>query len=334
MRALLVVLVLWLGLPLVADAQQRVHVVRSGQSLARIAQRYDVAVADLAAANGIRRDAQLRVGQQLTLPESNVVYVRSGQTLAEIANRANCSVTELVRINRLRQGTQLRVGQRILLPGYEAPRGSRGGNRWGRARNPGVVTFYRVATRQRTRIRVLDTRGRAARNALRRMSDMMRPRGSRPAERFPSPPPRLAEIIARVSDHFGGRVVHVISGFRHAGGNTRESSQHLSGHALDIHVAGVPNTELRDFLRTFDRVGVGYYPRSSFVHIDVREQSAFWVDWSRPGEAPRYQRRGEPPPADAEGSERQTEGGDDGSAAGESASEVNEPSDVDAPAAE
>ncbi|HEY2513991.1 MAG TPA: hypothetical protein VGI39_24155, partial [Polyangiaceae bacterium] len=32
----------------------------------------------------------------------------------------------------------------------------------------------------------------------------------------------------------------------------------------------------------------GYYPNSTFVHMDVREKSAFWIDFSRPGEPPRY----------------------------------------------
>lgn len=141
----------------------------------------------------------------------------------------------------------------------------------------------------------------------------MRPRDARPRERFANPPARLIEVLARISDHFGGRTVHIISGFRHAGGYTRETSQHTQGHAIDIRVDGVPNTELRDFARTFDRVGVGYYPRSTFVHVDVRERSTYWVDWSRPGERPQYQRRGEAPPTDASADERSAagEGGDD-----------------------
>jgi hypothetical protein len=58
----------------------------------------------------------------------------------------------------------------------------------------------------------------------------------------------------------------------------------------------VPNEVVRDYVRTFNRVGVGYYPNSSFVHLDVREYAAYWVDYSRPGEAPRRSpsRRAEP----------------------------------------
>lgn len=299
------------------SAQQRVHTVRGGQSLARIAQRYGVRVTDLAAANGLATGAALRAGQELTIPESGVAYVQRGQTLSDIARGAGCSVDDLVRLNRLRSATSLRVGQRIVLPGYEPPRGGRGRQasqpRWGRVRNPGVVNFYRIATRQRTRLRLVDQRGRASRAAIRRISDVMRPRDARRSERFPTPPARLLEVIARISDHFGGRTVQVISGFRHAGGYTRETSQHTSGHAMDIHIDGVPNTELRDFVRTFERVGCGYYPRSTFVHVDVRPRSAYWIDWSRPGEPPQFQRRGEPPPADVVGAERESagEGGDD-----------------------
>jgi hypothetical protein len=40
-------------------------------------------------------------------------------------------------------------------------------------------------------------------------------------------------------------------------------------------------------------VGVGYYPRSHFVHLDVRTRDARWTDWSLPGEAALRQRPGE-----------------------------------------
>ena len=55
------------------------------------------------------------------------------------------------------------------------------------------------------------------------------------------------------------------------------------------------NTELRDFLRSaFQRIGVGYYPNSDFVHLDVRARvSAFWIDYSGPGERAKYSRNPE-----------------------------------------
>jgi uncharacterized protein YcbK (DUF882 family) len=301
----------WLALGSVAVAQTT-HVVRPGQSLARIARRYHVSVGDLAAANGLASGASVRPGQELRIPEAGVAYVHAGETLVEVAHDHNCTVAELMRLNHLHDGQSLQVGQRLVLPGYEAPHTGRA-SRWGRPRTPGTATFYRIATHTRQRLRLVDSTRHASRATIRRMGLLMRPHGARPRETFPSPPARLLELLARISDHFGGRTIQIVSGYRHAGGYTRESSQHTHGHAIDIHVDGVPNTELRDYARTFDRVGVGYYPRSTFVHFDVRDRSTYWVDWSRPGEAPQYQRHGDAPPSDATSDERATvgDGGDD-----------------------
>lgn len=300
---------------------QRTHVVREGQNLARIARRYGVSVADLLAANGLDRTDPIRPGMELRLPEEGVAYVRSGDTLGEIARAHGCSVEELRRLNRLREGEGLHVGDRLVLCGFEDVAPSRGGRtstdsdaRWGRPRTRGVAAFYRISTRTSARVRLVDRTGHASKRGVRRLAELMRPAGFRPARRTPNPPSRLLETLARISDHFGGRTIHIVSGYRAAGGSTRESSRHTRGAALDIRIAGVPNTVLRDYVRTsFNRVGVGFYPRSRFVHIDVRDRSTYWVDWSRPGERPRYQRRGEAAPEDATDEERRAvgEGGDD-----------------------
>jgi hypothetical protein len=64
----------------------------------------------------------------------------------------------------------------------------------------------------------------------------------------------------------------------------------MKGLACDFRVVGIANTQLRDYLRrTYQKVGVGYYPNSSFVHLDVRkDRSAFWIDYSGPGERALY----------------------------------------------
>jgi hypothetical protein len=80
----------------------------------------------------------------------------------------------------------------------------------------------------------------------------------------------------------------VVSGFRPVGGFTRETSRHVGGNAVDIRVRGVPHRALWDFCRSLSNTGCGMYPRSSFVHVDVRSHPRQWVDWSGPGERPRY----------------------------------------------
>lgn len=294
-------LIVALAIALSAQAAQAQaeHTVRSGQSLARIARRYQVSVSSLAGANGLSRDANLRPGQILRIPEQGTHYVSEGETLGAIAREHSCSVADLVRLNRLRSGRPLQIGQRLILPGHEASRvRERAAARWGRPRSPGVATLYRRALDRRFRVRLVDARGRVRPAALRRMQELMRPRDQR--RPGPLPPARLIQMLARISDHFGGRTITIVSGYRAAGGYTRESSRHTSGHALDIRIQGVPAEALRDYVRsTFRNVGVGYYPRSTFVHIDVRDRDAYWVDWAGPGEGPRYQRRGEAAPADA-----------------------------------
>jgi len=54
---------------------------------------------------------------------------------------------------------------------------------------------------------------------------------------------------------------------------------------------------VRDFCRTLGTVGVGYYPNSSFVHLDVRDVPTYWIDYSGPGQAPRYAHRRKAPEA-------------------------------------
>ncbi len=48
-----------------------------------------------------------------------------------------------------------------------------------------------------------------------------------------------------------------------------EHSQHMEAKAIDIRIPGVSTTQLRDTALSLDAGGVGYYPRSQFVHVDV-----------------------------------------------------------------
>jgi hypothetical protein len=95
--------------------------------------------------------------------------------------------------------------------------------------------------------------------------------------------PRLLELVYRAVEHFEAPYVHMISGYR----TTRATSRHNQGRAIDFVVPGVSDRVLANFLRRQGFVGVGVYPLSGFVHLDVRERSFFWVDASAPGRRPR-----------------------------------------------
>lgn len=265
-------------------AAQRQHTVRAGQSLALIARRHSVSVWDLAQANRMRPDETLRPGVVLTIPPQGVTYVRPGQTLSEIAREHECTVDDLQRLNRTLRAGRLRAGQRLVLPGYQeaAEEGAGRDRDWGAPHDPGVVRVRRheeLAT-----VRLLEE-GRVTREGLEALARLMR----RHEEDAPElPHPRLVHLIAAISDHFGGRPIVLVSGRREPGGATRESSRHVSGQATDIRVEGVPHRAVWDFCRSLASTGCGLYPRSTFVHVDVRERAAQWVDWSRPGARPTY----------------------------------------------
>jgi murein DD-endopeptidase MepM/ murein hydrolase activator NlpD len=111
---------------------------------------------------------------------------------------------------------------------------------------------------------------------------------------------RLIRLMVKTSDTFGGRPLRIVGGYREH--SYFQDSKHPLGHAVDFSVDGIPNTVLRDFLRTQARVGVGFYPNSSFVHLDVRNRSAYWVDHAGPGQRPKPSYRpapATPPPVDA-----------------------------------
>jgi membrane-bound lytic murein transglycosylase D len=107
-----------------------IHVVRSGDSLWRIAKRHRMSVATLARLNGMGPRDTLRAGQKLVLnanggsrsskPVSSgsssrqVSYkVRSGDTLTRIAQVFGVSVSDLVNWNGISSHTTLRPGQKL-----------------------------------------------------------------------------------------------------------------------------------------------------------------------------------------------------------------------------
>ncbi len=96
--------------------------------------------------------------------------------------------------------------------------------------------------------------------------------------------PRLVKLLYKLADHFKARQINVISGYRDV--NQIESeSYHGKGCAADINLPGIPLGAVARKARQFGHVGVGFYPDSGFVHIDVRDgPSYFWVDRSGPGQ--------------------------------------------------
>jgi hypothetical protein len=94
--------------------------------------------------------------------------------------------------------------------------------------------------------------------------------------------PRLFVLLSHVYDHFGDRRLEIVSGYRN---QRKKTSNHYKGSASDIRIAGVTPKKVEAFAETLDTggMGIGIYPRSQFVHIDVRPLPSYrWTDYSPP----------------------------------------------------
>lgn len=92
--------------------------------------------------------------------------------------------------------------------------------------------------------------------------------------------PRTLALVYRIQRHFGVPEIRVVSGYRVPKPGSR--SNHGKGRALDLVVPGVADEEVARFAREIGFTGVGVYPTSQFVHVDIRSRSYFWVDISGP----------------------------------------------------
>jgi uncharacterized protein YcbK (DUF882 family) len=93
--------------------------------------------------------------------------------------------------------------------------------------------------------------------------------------------PRTLDLVYRVAAHFNTPEVRIISGYRTP--RPGSHSNHGNGRAIDCVFAGTSDEDVAKFAREEGYSGVGTYPVSGFVHLDVRDRSYFWVDNSGPG---------------------------------------------------
>ncbi|MEQ1440118.1 LysM peptidoglycan-binding domain-containing protein [Fontimonas sp. SYSU GA230001] len=106
------------------EADGSTHVVGQGDTLAAIARRYGVSVAELSRVNRLESSEKIRVGQQLTIPQRGTPArsgyrqhtVSKGQTLESIARRYGVSVADLRSANDLDGSTLIKVGQTLRVP--------------------------------------------------------------------------------------------------------------------------------------------------------------------------------------------------------------------------
>jgi uncharacterized protein YcbK (DUF882 family) len=91
--------------------------------------------------------------------------------------------------------------------------------------------------------------------------------------------PKLLDTLYQLAesvDHRGE--FQVISGFRspqtnehlrQTSGGVAKKSYHMQGRAIDVRLTGARLANLRKAALSLKHGGVGYYPRSDFIHLDT-----------------------------------------------------------------
>lgn len=151
----------------------------------------------------------------------------------------------------------------------------------------GPVVLYTINHKETFPLRLRDAQGKPIKGNQRRFDRFLR---CHHTEAKHAMNPRLMRLLYQTGRHWPGRRLEIVSGYRAPSVAKNPHSPHMKGLACDFRVDGVKTSDLRDYLRkNFQKVGVGYYPNSTFVHLDVRkDRSAFWIDYSGPGERAVY----------------------------------------------
>jgi len=92
--------------------------------------------------------------------------------------------------------------------------------------------------------------------------------------------PRLMDLLYRISQRTHQKIM-LVSGFRAPMFSLATLSFHTRGMAADIRIPGMTPMMVRDLAESMGVGGIGYYPVSGFVHVDVREDRSRWTDYGR-----------------------------------------------------
>lgn len=90
--------------------------------------------------------------------------------------------------------------------------------------------------------------------------------------------PRLLDLLYRISQRTHQKI-QLVSGFRAPMFSLATLSYHTRGMAADIRIPGMTPLMVRDLAESMGVGGIGYYPVSGFVHVDVRDERSRWTDY-------------------------------------------------------
>jgi uncharacterized protein YcbK (DUF882 family) len=92
--------------------------------------------------------------------------------------------------------------------------------------------------------------------------------------------PRLIDLLYRIAHRTHQKLI-LVSGFRAPMFSLAALSFHTRGMAADIRIPGMTPLMARDLAESMGVHGLGYYPVSGFIHVDVRDDNARWTDYGQ-----------------------------------------------------
>jgi LysM repeat protein len=130
-RTVLAVLLSWTALsvtPIHLAAAQNGgdYVVKPGDTLLAIAQRFGTSASAIQSANNLKNPDALQIGQTLRIPGGQAAateaahVVQAGDTLLGIGLQYGVGIAELTRANNITDSSLLQIGQRLVIPGKAA----------------------------------------------------------------------------------------------------------------------------------------------------------------------------------------------------------------------
>jgi uncharacterized protein YcbK (DUF882 family) len=139
----------------------------------------------------------------------------------------------------------------------------------------GKLSLYNTNTREKLTVTYRDSLGQYCQEALQSLNWMLRCHNTNETTTMDL---RVVEYLNRLDNSLGGNnEIHIISGYRSPAYNhmlrskskgVAKDSFHMKGMAIDLAIPGVALNRIRKAALALAAGGVGYYPKTGFVHID------------------------------------------------------------------
>lgn len=300
----------------VVVAKGVMHTVQQKQTIHIIAEAYGITANKILKANNVKDKDVIQPGQKILVPGvkkvvgvwgvetvgggvagSNAVKsgkvvkagvlhtVMPGQTLWDISKAYKTKINNILKVNGLKNQNKIKAGMKILIPEAKkvvaVPCSKKSSMMYVHP-----ITFHRIHTGETRNLNLFTPAGKINWKQYKIFKKMMFDHRANKQHNINT---RLVYLLGKVAQHFNFKTIIIYSGFRaHDKSQHTRESKHNVGRAIDFAMEGVSNWTLMKYCRTFSNVGVGYYPKSYFIHLDVREKPAFWIDYSGPGKKPKY----------------------------------------------